>query len=354
LLCKELVSVVEEKAMSSNQAIPGAYEGKVSPGGWASPSVAEENKVGLFLISADHPYQRLLARDAQETAQRHGLDLEVVFSENFAAQQAQDIMRFVHANPDRQLGIVVMTVSDSMSTSQAEATEEPFYKLARRVVAKGAGCMILNREVDAQARALRQEFPGQPIGLVTPDQRELGRIQGAQFRALLPRGGRLLYVLGVPHISSTQNRREGMRDAIVGGAIAVDELDGLWSAQRTEEVVYKWLLAPSRLELGFPDLVGCQNDEMALGAREALGRAADALKMPRLARVPVTGLDGLPEGGQRWVAEGKLAATIVVPATSGRAIDLLVERWASGRPTPLKTVQRPLSFPPLEELRPIA
>ena len=76
--------------------------------------------------------------------------------------------------------------------------------------------------------------------------------------------------------------------------------------------------------------------------------------MPRLRRVRVTGLDGLPDRGQRWVAEGKLAATIVVPPTSGRAIDLLVQRWASGGRTPLKTVQTPLSCPPLENLRPIA
>ena len=323
---------------------------------WGSslPSLGEqiqrEEKVGLFLISSNHPYQRLLANEAQEAAARHGLSLDIVFSESFAAQQAQDIMRFVHTNAGRKLGVVVITVSDSGSGG-ADVTQEPLYKLARRVAGKGVGWMVLNREVEPQVRALREEFPSLPIGLVTPDQKELGRIQGAQFRALLPRGGRALYVLGIPHISSVQDRRAGMREAIAGSGIEVDEVDGLWSLERSREVVYRWLEAPNRAQRGWPDLVGCQNDEMALGAREALERAARELQAPALRSVPVTGLDGLSDGGQRWVREGKLAATVIVPPTSGRAIDLLVESWASGGAPPLKSVHAPESFPPLGLLR---
>jgi ABC-type sugar transport system substrate-binding protein len=310
-------------------------------------------KIGLFLINRGHAYQEMMARDAEEAARRQAVDLEIVFSEAFAAQQAQDIMRFVHANPDRQLGVVVMTVSDR-STDEASVSADPIYKLARRVAARGAGWIALNREADGQVRALRREFPALPIGLVTPDQKELGRIQGSQFKALLPRGGRVLYVLGNPLFSSVHDRRAGMLEAIAGSSLKVDEVDGLWSREKAGDAVYRWLISPHRRPEDWPELIGCQNDEMALGAWQALCRAANSLNDQRLREVPVTGLDGVAGNGQRWVTEGKLAATIAVPSTSGRAIDLLVQTWASGRATPLKTVEHPSSFPPLGSLRPVA
>jgi hypothetical protein len=157
-------------------------------------------------------------------ARREGVALDIVFSENFAAQQAHDIMRFLHANGDQRLGLIVQTVGDIAQIDGTPLSAQPVYRLALRAAAKGAGWIVLNREADAQVAALRKDFPSLPIGIVTPDQKELGRVQGRQFKALLPRGGRLLYVLGIPSTSSAQDRRAGMLEAIRGGAIEVGEV----------------------------------------------------------------------------------------------------------------------------------
>jgi hypothetical protein len=83
---------------------------------------------------------------------------------------------------------------------------------------------------------------------------------------------------------------------------------------------------------------------MAAGAAEALAEAARRYKAPALALVPVTGIDGLPEQGKKWVAEKTLAATIVLPTTADVAIDAVAQAWA-GASVPLKTVVPVTPFP---------
>jgi ABC-type sugar transport system substrate-binding protein len=202
--------------------------------------------------------------------------------------------------------------------------------------------------------ALQREFPNVPVALVTPDQHEFGRVQGRQFRALLPRGGRILYVLGDPAASSARDRRKGMREVLGRDAtFSIEEVDGLWSRKEAREVVAKWLSHASQRG-DWPDLIGCQNDAMAMGAREALAEAARLHSRPSLLQVPITGGDGLPDEGQRWVSERKLTATVVAPLTTAVAVESLVRSWRTGVPMPLLTQLEVSSLPAIEALRPAA
>ena len=79
-----------------------------------------------------------------------------------------------------------------------------------------------------------------------------------------------------------------------------------------------------------PDALVCQNDEIGVGALAALDSAAARLGRPEWRDVPVFGCDGLPEEGQRYVREGRFAATVLVPSTSGPAIDALAGAFARG------------------------
>lgn len=299
-----------------------------------------ERSVGLFLMSEDNAHQVANRNAAEARARALGLDLQVFSAGSVAAQQSQDVVRFLYQNAGRELCILIMPTSDIDPSQSPE--DHPVHKLARRALARGAGWIMLNRDAEAMVARLQKDFPGVPVGSVTPDQTEIGRIQGRQFRRLLPRGGRVLYVLGNPFVSSSRDRRTGML-AAAGAGIAVDEVDGFWSADGARAAVGKWLaVASGRGE--WPALVGCQNDEMARGASEALAEAARRHD-PALARIPVTGIDGLEDQGRRWVAEKKLAATIVLPTTADVAIDLLAHAWRTGLPLPAKTVVPVAPFP---------
>jgi ABC-type sugar transport system substrate-binding protein len=121
-------------------------------------------------------------------------------------------------------------------------------------------------------------------------------------------------------------------------------LVGDWSEASGDKAVRSWLRL-STSESTHLDLIVCQNDHMAMGVRKALNT-----ERPAWLSLPLTGCDGLPEGGQRGVREGRLTATILQPPAAGAAIELLLKA-ERGEPFPPRRVLPPQSIPPLEALR---
>jgi len=289
--------------------------------------MGKKRLVASFL-SEDQEFQVMQAADAKLAAERAGLDLEVVYAENNAVLQIQQLFRFVHApEAERPAVIIVETV-----------VGEGLERVARNAARVGIGWVLLNRKV-AYLESLRQEWPRLPISMVSTDQLEVGRIQGRQFRALLPKGGSVLYVQGPADTSAARERLEGMQDVIAGTRIETKVLHAEWTEGSAEKAVVAWLRL--KTSEGFhPGLVGAQNDAMAMGARKAL-----IAQRQEWSRLPFTGCDGLPEGGQRLVDVKLLAATVVVPSNAGPAVDL-VARFLNGEPAPPQIVQAPRSYPP--------
>jgi ABC-type sugar transport system substrate-binding protein len=78
---------------------------------------------------------------------------------------------------------------------------------------------------------------------------------------------------------------------------------------------------------------------MAVGARRALRRLRK-----EWTELMFTGCDGLPEGGQRLVRDGDLAATIITPPPAGAAVTIVAQAVA-GTPAPAELRLVPQSFP---------
>jgi hypothetical protein len=62
----------------------------------------------------------------------------------------------------------------------------------------------------------------------------------------------------------------------------------------------------------------------------------------------------VPTTGQAWVQQQLLAATIIVPPLAGLAIELLAKAMLTGQPMPEHTMVPPTSYPPIDQLRPVA
>ena len=123
-------------------------------------------------------------------------------------------------------------------------------------------------------------------------------------------------------------------------------LNGDWTEASGEKAIGAWLRLKTA-EAFRPDLVAGQNDSMAAGARKAL--LAHRRDGPA---VRFLGCDGLPEGGQRLVAQATLAATVVTPSNTGPALEI-VARWLrdEGAP-PREVLLAPRSHPPESRLGP--
>ncbi len=273
------------------------------------------------------------AADAATAAKRHGLQLEFFYAENNAVLQVQQLFRAIHRGPEeRPTAIVVQTVPG-----------EGLERVARAAVKAGVGWILISRKVP-YLEELRREAPALPISTVGVDHLEVGRIQGRQFRTLMPKGGRVLYVQGPPDTSAAQERLQGLQSVSAGAPLTLSIVNGLWTEESGEAAVASYL----RLKAGqvMPEIVGCQNDAMAVGAQRAL----TAFDPATLGRLPITGVDGLPEGGCRLVDRGQLAATVITPTGCGRAIDLLVDSLKRSRPMPPELLLPVASYPPEAEL----
>jgi ABC-type sugar transport system substrate-binding protein len=295
--------------------------------------------IGLFLRSLENDYQQRLRDDALGKAAHLGLKVQMFSANNDPARQAAQIDKAVTGVTAAQLAAVLV------SPVYDEALAEP----ARAATAAGIGWALLNREA-GYLDALRQEHPGLPIFSATPDQVEIGRLQGRQSKVCLPRGGSVLYITGPSSTSSARRRLEGIREELSrtdAPAWALSLLEADWTSEGARLALDRWF----ETDHPPPGVVCAQNDDMALGARQALRDAASRRGEMSLAEIPVTGCDGSPGFGQRLVREKRLLATVEVPSAAGRAMEWIARARDGEHPPPLVTLPV-ASVPPLHEIPP--
>jgi len=251
-----------------------------------------------------------------------------VFAENNPVVQIHQLFRAIHApEGERPAAILVHSV-----------TGEGLERVARNAVRTGIAWIVLNRRVP-YVEELRVERPDLAIAAVTPDQAEIGRIHARQARALVPGGGLVLYVQGPPDTSAAQDRLRATQDALAGASFQWKILNGDWTEASGERAVGAWLRLKTA-EGQRPALLVAQNDAMASGARRAA-----VSHSPDWRAIPVIGCDGLAEGGQKLVAAGELAATVLMPASAGPAMEVVARWLRDGKVPPAEVVLAPSPFP---------
>jgi ABC-type sugar transport system substrate-binding protein len=293
--------------------------------------------IALHLTEATNHYQQLLRMDAASAAARSGFSLDVAFCALGVIKQIQLLYEVIHRPPAlRPRAIVVMPARDGTLRDEA-----------REAARAGIAWIVLNRRASF-LEDLPREFPGVPMFTVTPDDVAIGKIQGGQLRAQLARGARVLLVRGSATTATAVDREAGLRQALQGSEIQVDVVDGGWTLDGAQKALDTELRAPGARRSRFEAIV-CQNDEMAVGTARALEAAARELGRDDLGKIRIFGCDGLPSEGQRYVKEGRFAATVLVPSTAGPALDALARALDGTRP-PLELLLPSKPFPSLPGL----
>jgi len=294
-------------------------------------------RIVVSLITQDNDYQLEQAASAQEAASRCGVEVEIIYAEGDSIQQSQQILKFVQANREsRPDGIIVEPVG---------GTGLP--QVARAAVADGIGWVLLNLKVD-YIKELRQSFTV-PVFAVAADNLEVGRIQGRQMAALLPKGGTVLYIQGPWGAAAARLRTEGLEETRPP-EIQIKAMKGAWTESSAFDVVTNWLRLSTSQQAAV-GLIVAQNDAMAMGAKKALQQFVDYhSEKDRWLGIPLLGCDGLPKTGQDWVRSGILTATIIIPAIAGQGMDMLVHALRDQAPPQDLTMVAAHSFPDLESL----
>ena len=289
----------------------------------------------VALTTRDNDYQQEQEIAAREMARRLGVHVEIIDANNDAIGQSQQLLQCIQSPAQRPDGIIVEPVG---------GTALPI--VARAAATAGIGWVVLNREIDYVAEISRTH--NVPVFCITSNHDEIGRIQGRQFTALLPKGGSVLYIEGPSNSSAARLRTSGMYETKAPN-IQIRTLRGDWTVGSGQHAVEAWLRLSTSVQTRV-DLIASQNDAMALGARKAFQELLSDIDSKRWLGLPYTGVDGLPKGGQKWFREGLLAATVVVPTNTDLAIEMLIKAFENNRPSREHTSTVASSFPSLETL----
>jgi ribose transport system substrate-binding protein len=290
----------------------------------------------LSLTTNDNDYQVEQAATAQEAANRLQVDLEIIYADNDAIQQSQQLLKIIQSNSASH--------PDGILFEPVGGTGLP--QVARAAAAAGIAWVVLNREVEYIAD-LRREFR-LPIFGVSSDHEEIGRIQGRQISALLPQGGSILLVQGPAESLAAKQRTTGMYETKPIG-LQVKVIKASWTEASSYKAISSWLKLSTSLQTPI-DLVAAQDDSMAVGAKKAFQEITDNAARDKFWDLPFLGIDGVRNTGQSWVKRGLLTSTVIVPTSADQGVEMLAHAVQTGTIPEALTLTTPKSLPSIEEL----
>lgn len=241
-------------------------------------------RVMLAVSTQTNPFFVELVQGAEAEAEAQGLTLDVQDASDDSATQANQLANAI--TQGHSLVIVNPTDSDAVSTSVESLNNADIPVIA----------------VDRDATS------GELASFIASDNVAGGTQAAEALAAAIGEEGEVIVLQGVPGSSASRDRGQGFTEGI-------EQFSGITVvAQQTANFDRaEGLNVATNLLQANPDVVGifCENDEMALGAIEALGDRAGS-------EVMVVGFDGTEEGITA-VADGTLEATIAQqPAELGK------------------------------------
>jgi ABC-type sugar transport system substrate-binding protein len=292
----------------------------------------EKLNVVVALTTRENDYQAEQAVAVADMATRLGVKIQIIYAENDAVNQTQQLIKIIQDPIQRPSAILVEPVGTGMP------------QVAKAAVAAGIGWGIINSDPDYISELRRSGEV--PVFSVSTDQSEVGRIQGKQLGVLVPEGN-VLYIEGPFNSTATQHRTKGMLST-KPAAVELKMLKGDWTERSAHQAAKSWLSLGSSRQLQIRAVI-CQNDAMAMGARKAFVGLTEKDREQWL-NTPFTGCDGVTKTGQDWVRRGLLKATIITAPAAGIALEILAKAVNAGVMPPDRTLIPPKSFPAIEEL----
>ncbi|MET7328232.1 substrate-binding domain-containing protein [Nonomuraea sp. NPDC005650] len=255
--------------------IAGFALGVAACGAPASGDDLGDIRIGLSVSTMDNPYFVQFRDGAEAAAQRFGVKLTVADAQNDATRQATQI----HGFTTQKVKAVIINSVDSRA-------------LDVEIRAAGlAGIPVIAADRVINGAAVTQNLASDNVAGGRLGAQELARQLGGK--------GDVVVLRGLAGASGSRDRSKGFTQGIA----AYPKIKVV-AAQRADYDRDKGLTAMTGLLRSHPGLAGvfAENDEMALGAIQALGPKAGT-------QVKVVGFDGTPDG-IKAVRAGTMAATV--------------------------------------------
>lgn len=247
--------------------------------------------IGMSQCNLGEPWRVQMDADIRAAAAQHP-NLKVIFkdAQNSSLTQRAQVEEFV----DQGVDLIIISPKEAAPLTQPVAA----------AYEKGIPVIVLDREVQGD----------QYTQFIGADNVRIGREAGTWIRHALGGKGKIVELEGLMTSTPGQDRHQGFLEGL-----DLEHNPGLQIVFTGE---MKWLEPDARTEMESAlatndhiDLVYAHNDPGAHGAWLA-ARAAGRDK-----EMKFVGIDGLPQEGQQYVAQGILDATFLYPTGGDVAID---------------------------------
>lgn len=228
--------------------------------------------VGLSVSTQTNPFFVTLVNGAKEEAKKVGVSLTVVDAGDDAAKQTNDIEDLISKN----IGVLIVNPVDSDAVAPA----------VKDAKAKGIKIISVDRVVN-----------GVDVDCKIASDNVMGAKMATEYLIkLVGKNAKVAQLEGVPGASATVDRGKGFHQAADGNLNIVASQTAQFDRAKGLNVTENILQAHGDLKGIFS-----QNDEMALGAVEAVEAAKK--------KIVIVGFDATDDG-KKAVKSGKMAATV--------------------------------------------
>lgn len=290
---KKLLSVLMCAAMVASLAVGcGAADKDAKKASKSDSDSSDKIKIGITLYSLKNEFTVRLANAAEAKADELGVEL-VVYDGNY--------------DPSTQISQVETMISDGcdgiiLNPQDAEACAPCVDK------ADAAGIPVVGVNTRVQSDKLTSYVGSQDV--------KAGEMEMQKVADLLNGKGKIVIIEGPMGQSAQIERREGIQNILdqYPDIEVLAEKTANWSRSEGMTVMENWMQAFDQI-----DAIVAENDEMALGAREAVKAAGKD--------IPAVGVDGITDA-LNAVENGDLVVSIFQDGAGqgSKAVEVLVNK----------------------------
>lgn len=289
----------------------------------AMACAAQAQQIGVAMAQFDNTFLTILRQGIEEAGAQGGVALQFEDAQNDVPRQLSQIQNFISSGVD---AIILVAVDSDAITQMAELAN-----------AAGIPLVSVNRE------PLNVDALGPLTAFVGSREVDAGTIQATEACRLVKekvgdQAARGVILAGDLFIQAGRVRTETVQDFVKTPAcdfVSIEDMQVAdWSRSKASDLVSNWLTAGI-----LPDVIFANNDEMAIGAAQALKAAG-----VDPAKVVVAGIDATPDA-LAAMAEGGIDLTVFQDAAGqGRKGLEVAVAMARGETLPQQAVYIPFEL----------
>ncbi|MBV4365296.1 sugar ABC transporter substrate-binding protein [Erwinia phyllosphaerae] len=239
-------------------------------------SMAKDIQIGVSMALFDDNFLTIVRNSVQKEMQKEGVKGQVEDAKNDVSQQLQQVQNFIGQGVDAIIVNPVDTNAVKPIMAQASKAGIPLIFINRRPAAELTGKMA---------------YVGSNSELA-------GKLQMEALAKDMNYKGNVAILLGDLANESTRERTKGVKEVVAKypGLKITQQQTAKFMRNDAVDVVSNWLTAGDDIQA-----IASNNDEMAIGALQALGKNDN--------HVLVAGVDGTPDALQ-MIKNGKMVATV--------------------------------------------